>query len=229
VSLSTFVVNPVIKGILNVIARIDATEMARLPYTGPAIVCVNHINFLEVPLIHLYTRPRPAVGLVKRETWDQFFVGRMASAWNAIPVDRGGNDVNALRAAESHLAAGGMILIAPEGTRSGNGVLRPARAGIITLAIRTGAPIIPVAHYGGEAFWTNIKRVRRTPVTFRVGEPFSVSFNGTEMTRQIREAALTETMGRLAALLPDRYRGWYRDAAASVLAGDTRWTRALTR
>lgn len=202
-----------IKGILKFFCKIDAQELERIPPTGPLILMVNHVNFLEVPLIHLYTRPRDARGIVKAETLQVPLHGWLAKRWKAILIDRSGQDRSGLREAEAHLADGGIVIIAPEGTRSKDGVLRKAHAGVISLADRTGAPIQGIAHFGGEQVWHNLKRLRRTEISFRTGPILRVKLKGAGTKSERREGALTEAMAILASLLPPRYRGYYRDAA----------------
>jgi len=65
---SSRVVTPAVKFILSRICRIDAADMKRVPKTGPIIVVMNHVNFLEVPLLYSFLFPRDAIGIIKRET-----------------------------------------------------------------------------------------------------------------------------------------------------------------
>lgn len=209
---STRVVSPLIRGILGSICRVDHSELARVPSRGPLILVMNHINFLEVPLIYTYLHPRRIVGLVKRETWDNPLLAILGGIWEAIPLDRGGTDLAAMRRALDILAEGRILIVAPEGTRSGNGRLQQGHGGVIQLAARSGAPMLPIAHFGGERFWTNIGRPRRTRVAFRVGEACRLAVTQAELTRHARQEATDELMRRLARLLPEAYRGVYAGA-----------------
>jgi 1-acyl-sn-glycerol-3-phosphate acyltransferase len=107
---------------------------------------------------------------------------------------------------------GAFIGIAPEGKRSGNGILQKGKGGIVQLALITGAPVVPVVHYGGEKIWENIRHFRRTPFCFRVGRPFRFKCEG-RPGKEEREIMLDELMGQLAILLPDHMRGEYVDQA----------------
>jgi len=106
-----------------------------------------------------------------------------------------------------------MLGIAPEGTRSRTGVLGRGKAGVAVLAHRAGVPIWPVAHWGGEDFWRNLKRFRRTPVSVRVGPPFLIEPLGS-MTKTVRQEVADEIMGRIALLMPEKYRGPYAETCA---------------
>ena len=79
------------------------------------------------------------------------------------------------------------------------------------LALHSGAPILPLAFYGGERFWPNLKRLRRTDFVIRVGQPFHLDADGQRVRREERLQMTTEIMFQLAALLPPPYRGLYSD------------------
>ena len=68
---------------------------------------------------------------------------------------------------------------------------------------------MPIAHWGGENFKNNIKRLKRTDFHVRVGEPFKLDARGERVTREVRQQMVDEMMYRLAALLPENYRGAY--------------------
>ena len=210
-TLASRVITPVVKFILGRICRVDARELARLPARGPLIIVTNHINFLEVPLLYAFTYPRNVIGLVKKETWDNPLLGFLATSWEAVPIDRNASDIGALKASIDVLAARGILAIAPEGTRSGNGRLGRGHAGVVQLAVRSGATVVPVVHFGGESFWSNLRRLRRTRVTFRVGRAFRVEAPEGGFTKTSRTEACDELMQRMARLLPPGYRGLYSE------------------
>ncbi|HUW42036.1 MAG TPA: lysophospholipid acyltransferase family protein [Rectinemataceae bacterium] len=204
-------VSPLVKLILGAVCTVDGRELEKLPRTGPLIVVINHINFLEVPLLYTYLYPRDLVGMVKRETWDNPIIGALAWAWDAISLDRESTDLTAMRKAGEALRAGRILAMAPEGTRSGHGRLQRGRAGIVMLARRENATIVPVAHYGGERFWENLRSFRKTRFVFKVGESFKLRPPAPGEGRRGREEATDEIMRRLARLLPPEYRGAYAD------------------
>ena len=205
-------VTPVVRGILASLCRIDARQMRLIQKRGPLIVAINHVNFLELPLIYSYLFPRDAVGLVKVETWKNPVLAALAWAWDAIPLDRNATDLKAMRLALDVLAAGRILIVAPEGTRSGHGRLQKGRGGIVQLALKSGAPILPVAHTGGERFWANFTSMRRTRFSFRVGQPFRLKTpDGPGGGRLLREEMTDAIMNRISLLLPPAQRGEYPD------------------
>ncbi len=203
------IVTGTIKGLLGILCRVDGQELAKLPKQGPLILAVNHVNFLDAPVVFTHGLPRPITALVKIETWDSPFLGPLFTLWGGIPIRRGEADLAAFQAAREALEAGKILAVSPEGTRSGNGVLQKGLPGIVLLAARTRAPIIPLVVYGHENFWSNIKRLRRTDFHICVGEPFYLKTEGVSLDKETRQQMTDEIMHRIAALLPDKYHGVY--------------------
>lgn len=210
------VVNTSLKGLTRLLCRVDDAHLARVPASGPLILVANHINFLEVPLIYTHLMPRPLTGFAKAETWDNPAMALLFDMWEAIPLRRGEVDLEAMRQGLSVLQAGGILAVAPEGTRSGHGRLQRGYPGVVLLAQMSGAPLLPIVYYGGENFKENIIRLRRTDFHIVVGQPFSIHTEGVSVNRQVRQQIVDEIMYQLAALLPPAYRGHYSDLHAAT-------------
>jgi 1-acyl-sn-glycerol-3-phosphate acyltransferase len=210
------IVNFIIKGILRLACRVDDSQLVRVPEHGPLIVVTNHVTFLEVPMLYTHMIPRRMTGFAKAESWDNPLIGWLFDVWRAIPLKRGEADVSAMRAATEVLKDGGIIGLAPEGTRSGHGRLLRAHPGVVLLAQWTNAPLIPVVHTGGEDFKRNLARLRRTDFKIIVGNPFHIHFDNIKKTSEIRHVIVDEIMYQLAALLPAKYRGVYADLSAAT-------------
>lgn len=202
-------------GLSHILCRIDDAQLTRVPTRGPLILVTNHINFLDAPLIYTHLLPRTVTAMAKTETWDNPLLGFLFSLGGAIPLRRGEADVGGVRRALAVLEAGHILAVAPEGTRSNHGRLQPGHPGVTLLALRSGAPLLPVAHYGGEGFRRNVTRLRRTSFHIVVGRPFYLDAHGQAVTRQLRQRMVDEIMCQLAALLPPAYRGHYAGLAAS--------------
>ncbi len=149
-------VNFVIKVLISIACRIDANELNKVAAAGPLILATNHINFLEIPLVYLWMQPRPLYALIKIETTRHPFFGFLADSWGGIPVRRGEFDRSALMTCIKLMEDGNILAISLEGTRSGDGKLLKGYPGVIPIALKTEAPIQPVAFYGHENFWNNI-------------------------------------------------------------------------
>lgn len=212
---SARVVAPIARAILALICKVDRSELARIPKKGPLILVTNHVNFLEAPLLYAYLYPRDISGFAKTETWRNPLLGLLATIWECVPVDRGTNDIASMRLALEALARGKMLNVMPEGTRSHDGRLRRGHPGVVAMALRSGAPIIPIAHSGGEAIWRNLRRGRRTEIRIRVGEAYRLREPEAGRARSARAEAAEEIMLRLAELLPREYRGEYAGRSAT--------------
>jgi 1-acyl-sn-glycerol-3-phosphate acyltransferase len=195
--------------ITDALCRIDAGQLTRIPDQGPLLLVTNHVNFLEAPVLISRIQPRPLTGYVKVETWDNVLMGMLFSLWGGIPIQRGTPDREALRRGLQALEQGYILGVTPEGTRSGDGQLGRGHPGVVTLAIMSGVPILPLVFHGGELFWENLWRLKRTDFHIVVGSPFKIDLRGQRATRELRSEVLKEIMYQLAALLPADYRGVY--------------------
>jgi 1-acyl-sn-glycerol-3-phosphate acyltransferase len=195
----------------SILCRIDNAPLKQVPKNGPLILVVNHIGSLEVPLMFAHLQPRKLTGLAKIETWDNKFMGWLFTLWEAIPVRRGEADMDAIRRCLAVLAAGNILALAPEGTRSYHGRLLRGQPGVVLIALRSGAPILPIVHWGGEKFSVNIKQRKRTDFHIKVGKIFRLDPNGEKVAGAVRQVMVDEIMYQMAALMPDEYRGEYAD------------------
>jgi 1-acyl-sn-glycerol-3-phosphate acyltransferase len=202
--------------ILRMICRIEDAELEKVPTQGPLIVAVNHVNFLDAPLIYTHLAPRPVTAFIKKETWKNPALGALFSLWGAIPIRRGEADLTAFEGARQALVDGKILVISPEGTRSGNGVLKKGRPGLVLLAYRTKTPLQPVIYYGAENIWQNLGKLKRTDFHIRVGKPFMLKTNGKLLSKELCEEMITEIMYQLAALLPPQFRGVYSDLSLAT-------------
>lgn len=210
-TLTEQVTNRVVKWCTSALCRVDASQLARVPPQGPLIIVTNHINFLEAPVIYTRLTPRPVTGFAKTETWDSAFLGWLFDVWGIIPIRRGEPDKTALKRGVQALRDGYILTIAPEGTRSNDGRLLRGYAGIAMVALLSGAPLLPIAHYGHENYRQDLRRLRRSHFYARVGDPFTLTSHGEKTTSEIRQRMTDEIMYQLAALLPPAYRGAYAD------------------
>jgi 1-acyl-sn-glycerol-3-phosphate acyltransferase len=211
------IVNTMIKGVTHCICRVDDSQLAHVPSKGPLILVANHVNFLEIPIVYTHLMPRQVTGFAKAETWDNPALRPLFNLWNAIPLKRGEADVVAMRRAIQFLQSGGILAIAPEGTRSGNGQLKRGQPGVVTLALLSGVPILPMAYHGGERFHQNIRRFQRTEFNISIGRIFVLDTGGEKNSRDLRQQMTDEIMFQLAALLPPEYRGYYSNLQAASI------------
>lgn len=202
-------VNTTIKALTQVLCRIESESLRHVPSKGPLILVCNHVNFLDVPVLYTRLLPRPVTGLAKAETWQDPVLGPLFELWGGIPIRRGEADTSAIRLALTALSQGKIVAIAPEGTRSGTGILQQGHSGIVSVALHSKAPLLPLVYYGGETFHQNVRKLRRTDFHIRVGKPFYLKIPEQTLVREIRQRITDEIMLELAALLPQQYHGFY--------------------
>ena len=206
-----WLINFIIRVYTRITCRIDAPDLQKFPMHGPLIGIMNHTGQIEVPLIFAHLQPRKMTAWAKIESWDNKFLNWVFGVWGIIPVRRGEADMHALKAALRALENGLILGITPEGTRNYNGILKRGIPGAVIVALHSGAPIIPVAHWGGENFMHNLKHLKRTDFHIRLGEPFKLKVEGVKVNGEIRQQIVDEMMVQIAKLMPEEYRGAYAD------------------
>jgi len=204
-----WLVSWIIKQITHILLKIDRAELKKIPDNGPLLVVANHLNFLDAPVMITHLQPRPITGLVKKETWDKPLMAFLFNIWEGIPIDREVADFTAFQKAKAALKEGKILAVSPEGTRSGDGRLIRGKPGVAMLALQTEAPIVAVVYYGHENFKENIRRLKRTPMKIRVGEPFRIRLNGQPKNKETMQAITDAVMMEIARLLPKKYHGAY--------------------
>ena len=146
----------------------------RVPGTGPVILAANHASFLDPPLVGAALSRE--IHYLARESLFRFPVlGAALRGVNCVPVDREGGGATGLRAILGRLLDGGAIVLFPEGTRSPDGNLQPARSGIGLTVIKSTAPVVPVRVFGTfQAYGRHMRLPRPRRVAVKYG--WSMSF-----------------------------------------------------
>lgn len=199
----------------NVFARIDHAEgVEHVPARGPAIMMINHINFVD-PFVVMNLLPRNIIPMAKIEVYSYPIVGIFPRIYGVIPVQREEFDRQAVQGALEVLRAGEIILVAPEAHRGSE--LRQGKEGIAYLATRANAPIVPVAIDGTIGYPTLpfSRRWREPGARVSFGAPFRFKTEqraGREMLRLMTD----EAMYILAGLLPEYRRGYYSDLSLAT-------------
>jgi 1-acyl-sn-glycerol-3-phosphate acyltransferase len=207
---------------MKLLLRIEKVGWNNIPPTGPVIMMINHIAFLD-PVILTGFFPRYLISMAKVEAYQDKLLGPLVRAFDGFPVNRGAGDRQALRTAFDVLDAGLALLIAPEGHRSENVALGEAHEGIAYVASRAGVRVVPVAISGTDRFKHNYKRLRSTHVVYRFGQPFYLDAGDERLTSESLKQMTDEAMYQLAALLPPEQRGLY----ANLDQATTRYVRLV--
>lgn len=198
-----------IAGLFRLVAPLEVQGLENIPRSGPVVVAANHLSMLDVALI-LTILPRRAICIatdsLRKHPWQRWFL----DLGDTIYVRRGEADQEALAQGLAVLRAGGLLGIAPEGTRSRTGGLMKGQPGVVFMAGEAPAPILPLAAWGQERVADNVRRLRRTRIHVRVGAPLVISPG--ERTAARLQHDTERVMRALADLLPPAYRGVYAEA-----------------
>lgn len=181
--------------------RVEGRE--HLPRTGGFMLVSNHISWIDPPWIE-FVLDRPVRYMAKRELFEIFVLGWLLRAVGVFPIARASPDRRALTTALELLALGQIVGVFPEGHRSDDGRLIRAHPGVVFLARRSGALVVPVGISGSRE--ARLGRFWRRDVTVRFGPPFRAADLGEAALEQEVADAI---MRRIAALLPREQRGAY--------------------
>jgi len=145
----------------------------RVPETGGVILASNHASFLDPPLVGAGLKR--GINYLARESLFRFpGIGALLRSWNSVPVDRDGGGAAGLKAILDRLLAGGGIILFPEGTRTRDGHLQPARSGIGLVVVKSAAPVVPVRVFGTyEAYGRHRKFPHPNRIAVKYGRPMN--------------------------------------------------------
>jgi 1-acyl-sn-glycerol-3-phosphate acyltransferase len=198
----------------------------RLPRTGPAILCPNHVSFLDSAFLMMFV-PRRISFVGKAEYMDSWKTKHLFPAMGMIPIDRrgGAKSSAALDSAEAVLRRGELFGIFPEGTRSRDGKLSKGHTGAARLALKVGCPIFPVGMIGTRDIQPPDAKLPKLGkhCTIRIGRPIEVDrYAGRAAERRLVYRQVTdELMFEIRELTGQEYRDVYATKKAEALPMDT--------
>jgi 1-acyl-sn-glycerol-3-phosphate acyltransferase len=127
--------------------RWEIYNAERVPLQGGVIIAPNHASFLDPPMVG--SALHRSINYLGRASLFRYpGIGWLLRQWNSVPVDRNGGGAAGLKAILERLLADGAIILFPEGTRTKDGKLQPARSGIGLIVIKSEAPVVPVRVFG---------------------------------------------------------------------------------
>lgn len=212
-----FPLKRLLRFLLGLFLRVEWGERELVPAEGPVVIYFNHSNWID-PLVAAAMVDREVAIMGKAQLFRVPIVRMVLRAYGVFPVRRQEGDLRAFRTALSVLERGAVLIVAPEGTRSHDGVLQRGKPGMVYLALRSDAWVQPVAILGVLEFRRHVRRLRRTPVQVRFGQPFKLPWGQGRPSHQEGLALIDEAMYKLAALMPPELRGFYADADVQVAA-----------
>jgi 1-acyl-sn-glycerol-3-phosphate acyltransferase len=194
---------------IKTLTKAEFVGLEHIPLQGGVILATNHMSRIDIPL--LFAVPvRPDITALVTDKYQNYpFFKWFTITAGGIWIDRTKADFTAFRLAADAIGQGRALGIAPEGTRS-EGELLEGKSGTVLLALKTGVPVIPVGIAGTETCNDAWKHLRRPHIVTRFGAPL----NFAPLERASRDVQLqgytTEIMCQIAALLPEKYHGFYK-------------------
>lgn len=179
--------------ILKPLFRYEVRGRHNIPKSGPVILAVNHVSYLDPVIVAVAIGPRPINFMAKSELLKIPVFGALLKALNTFPVKRGLADKGAIAHSLKLLSNGEVLLIFPEGTRirNNNGQLGKPYPGVTSIALKTGAPIVPIGLVGTGKVLPDGKKLLRFPkLRVRIGEAMQVE-KASAADRKEKEAELT--------------------------------------
>ncbi len=205
--------------------RIDVEGLDHVPAEGGAIICPNHTSVIDSFFLPAVL-PRRISFVGKAEYMDSWKTKHLFPALGMIPIDRGGGSAaeRALDTAARVLERGELFGIYPEGTRARDGKLHKGHTGPARLALRTGAPIVPVGLIGTRDVQSPEMRFPKTglPVTIRFGRPIEVERyrQRADVDRLVLRQIIDEVMFEIRALSGQEYVDQNATKTAEALPAD---------
>lgn len=213
-------VRRILRPITKKVWKFELEGFDRLPAEGPAILCANHVSFLDSAFLMLHV-PRNISFVGKAEYMDSWKTKYLFPLMGMIPIDRSGGSKSqaALDTAESVLKRGELFGIFPEGTRSRDGILHKGRTGAARLAFKIGCPIYPVGMIGTREIQPPDAKVPKLhgSVTIKIGRPIDLERyrNRTDVHMVLRQIT-DELMFEIRDLTGQDYRNVYAGKTADT-------------
>jgi len=202
----------IVRFIMKLIADIEIYGTEKIP-EGNFIAAANHLGRLDTAAMLCAIDREDIIMPVAEKYKDHPLYGAIGRSANAIWLNRFDADFAALRQILDRMKEGGLLVIAPEGTRSKTEALQEAKLGVAFLAAKSGYPVMPIAVTGTEdrTVLENLKHFRRSKIVIRGGDPFVIEIPKGRGREQAMHDATNEIMCHIGALLPEKYRGVYAD------------------
>lgn len=166
---------------------------------GAAILASNHQSYLDPPCIGMACR-NDIYYLARNTLYQRPLIGPLLKRLNTVPVDRDRGDVSSIKTIIRLLRSGQRVIIFPEGTRSSDGKLQPARAGLGMIIAKTLAPVVPVRVFGSYEALPRAGGLKFRPVSVVVGKPMRFTENDVKGGRDVYQTLSNRVMEKIASL-----------------------------
>ena len=203
---------------LGLFADYEVTGRENVPPMGPLIVVANHQSYVDPPILGA-SIPRRLWFLAKKEVFRGPVANWFFRSYGAFPLNREDRDIGAYRWVLNKLQHDGAVVLFPEGTRS-PGAMKQATTGVVQLALKTQAPLLPIGITGTEHLGHFLTALHPTGrIRVNIGTVFTLPSLEGKPNKEVMQSLVDLVMQRVAALLPASYQGVYRISRDAVATG----------
>jgi 1-acyl-sn-glycerol-3-phosphate acyltransferase len=207
----------IIRFLLSTLTHVEVLGKENIPRSGNFIIATNHLGLVDA-FLPFYILDHNNLVLLVGEKWEKMWIMRwLGRPLNFLFVDRFNPDLKAIRSVIARMKNGEVLVITPEGTRSKIGQILEGKPGVSYLAAKLGYPILPAGISGSfdSTFFGQLKQLKRPRVVVNIGPVFNLPALPFESQKrdQALKADTEEIMCRIAALVPEESRGFYREHA----------------
>lgn len=201
----------IVKLLIRLLTRTQFSGLENVPPKGALIIATNHMHYMDIPLLFINPIREDLTALVTTKYQHHWFIRWFCDTAGGIWINRDIADFSAMQAASKALRECKALGISPEGTRSQTAQLLKAKPGVVLLALKAGVPIVPVAITGTENAFRRIFTLQRPKLSIRFGPAFTLKPVSPEEREKKYQEYTDEIMCRIAALMPEKYWGYYHD------------------
>ena len=202
----------IVRFMMNLITRIEVHGLEKIP-SGNLIIAANHLGRLDTAVLLCVLEREDIIMAIAEKYKNHPLFGAIGRAVDGIWLNRFEADFSAMRQILERMKRGGLLVIAPEGTRSKTETMQQGKMGVAFLASKSGYPVLPVAVTGTEdrGIVENLKHFRRSKIVVRAGDLMSVEIPKGKGREEAMREATDEIMCRIGVMLPEKYRGVYAE------------------
>jgi 1-acyl-sn-glycerol-3-phosphate acyltransferase len=198
----------ILRRLFGLTTRLHIEGLDNIPKSCAAIIAFNHLGHLDPLLVSAFS-PRAPEFVTLSDLLDVPGTGLALRAYGVIPIRRDEYDRQVIRAALDTLNRGDLLALAPEARQSPNATLEKGREGVAYLALKSGAPVVPVGITGTQNVFGAWRQRWRPDICMVVGTPFHLSAQPGLNRREALEVGHAVIMKHIAQLLPVEYRGYW--------------------